>query len=112
MSSYLVGYDIKSPRRLARTYRKLCGIATPIQYSVFLLDCERHLLVDRLRAVVECIDATEDDLRVYRLTARGPRLRIGRARLPQGIVWTGDPVLAAYDRLVPRDTLLAKVINS
>jgi len=102
MNSYLIGYDIVSRRRLARVYRKLCGIATPVQYSVFLLTCDRHALLARLETVLACVDLGEDDLRVYRLPARGPRCRLGRARLPEGIVWTVDPVLAGYASLLPR----------
>jgi len=34
-SVYLVCYDVGDPKRLRRTYKKMCGFGDPLQYSVF-----------------------------------------------------------------------------
>ena len=44
MAQYLIGYDISDPKRLQRIYRKMAHYATPIQYSIFLLDGSEKLL--------------------------------------------------------------------
>lgn len=44
---YVVAYDVSDPKRLRRTYRKMCGFGTPLQYSVFqcaLSDAELTLM--------------------------------------------------------------------
>lgn len=35
--AFVIGYDIRDPRRLQRVHRRLCRHATPLEYSVFLL---------------------------------------------------------------------------
>ena len=44
MAQYLIGYDISDPKRLQRIYRKMTHYATPIQYSIFLLDGSENWL--------------------------------------------------------------------
>ncbi|EXI67557.1 MAG: hypothetical protein AW08_01818 [Candidatus Accumulibacter adjunctus] len=48
----------------------------------------RSYCLDEIR---ELIDAVADDVRFYPLPARGFQGRVGRASLPDGIVWTGLP---------------------
>ena len=74
--AFVIGYDISDPRRLLRVHREMCKHATPLEYSIFL--------------------PQEDDVRCYALPARGFQGRIGRASMPEGIVWTGA---AGGDRL-------------
>ena len=38
MNKYLIGYDIANPKRLCRIHRAMKTHATPIQYSIFLLE--------------------------------------------------------------------------
>ena len=57
---FLVCYDVASPRRLARTYRKMNGFGEPAQYSVFICDLspkERALLET---ALTEILNLKED----------------------------------------------------
>jgi CRISPR/Cas system-associated endoribonuclease Cas2 len=46
--SWLIAYDIASPRRLVRVYRLLREHAVPVQYSVFAAHPHRSLLVDAI----------------------------------------------------------------
>lgn len=93
--SFIIGYDIASPRRLQRVHREMCKHATPLEYSVFLLvgnQRAKDLCLGRMEAL---IDRREDDVRCYPLPFRGFQGRVGRASLPQGIQWTGLPAAIA-----------------
>ena len=91
MKSWVIGYDITSPKRLQKVYRTLLKYATPIEYSIFILsgtERERQKCMQELAAL---IDNDEDDLRCYPLPERGLQQRIGKATLPVGIHWSGLP---------------------
>jgi CRISPR-associated endonuclease Cas2 len=63
--TYLVAYDIRAPRRLARVHRALSEAGYWLQYSVFavdLTDRERVQLMARLRRL---INEADDDVRFY-----------------------------------------------
>ncbi|KAA5598208.1 CRISPR-associated endonuclease Cas2 [Blastochloris sulfoviridis] len=63
--TYVVAYDIRSPRRLARVAKVLSEIGFRLQYSVFAADLTepaRGQLIARLRKL---IDPAEDDVRIY-----------------------------------------------
>jgi CRISPR-associated protein Cas2 len=91
MPAWVIGYDIADPRRLGRVYRQMQAHATPIEYSVFMLEGSREDLARCMRAVLALIDAGEDDVRCYQLPSRGLKDRLGKAVLPEGIQWTGLP---------------------
>ena len=91
MASFLIGYDIRAKDRLQRVHRKMLCFAVPIQYSVFMLTGNDAELEKCLNAVKPLIDKKEDDLRFYRLPARGIKARLGSAVLPEGIFFTGMP---------------------
>lgn len=93
--AFVIGYDIADPRRLMRVHREMCRHATPLEYSIFLLvgsDADKERC---LEALGRLITPDEDDVRCYPLPARGFQNRIGRANLPDGIVWTGLPAAFA-----------------
>lgn len=92
MNDWVIGYDIANPRRLAKVYRRMCGYATPLEYSVFLLVGSEREKEHCLAEVSALINSKEDDVRCYPLPSRGYQARIGRASLPEGINWTGLPV--------------------
>lgn len=91
MANFLIGYDIRAKDRLQRVHRKMLCFAVPIQYSVFMLTGNDAELEKCLNAVKPLIDKKEDDLRCYRLPARGIKARLGTAVLPEGIFFTGMP---------------------
>lgn len=79
---WLIAYDIREPRRLARVHRFLTRVAVPVQYSVFaargsLADMRR--LADELRAR---IDERADDVRIYPIPENLLVHTIGATLLP------------------------------
>ena len=91
MSCWVIGYDICDPKRLQKVHRTMTRMACPLEYSVFLF----HGSKDRIERVIErikkLIKESVDDVRAYELPENGLQFRIGRAALPEGIVWTGMP---------------------
>lgn len=52
---YLVAYDVCDPKRLRRTYKKMCGFGDALQYSVFqcaLSDVELTLMREAIGAII------------------------------------------------------------
>lgn len=95
--AWLLAYDIANRRRLLRVHRGMRRHAMAIGYSVFWLE---GTPTDRLRCLQEVLpllDRAEDDLRSWAMPARGLRVRLGRAALPEGIVWSGLPAAFAWD---------------
>ncbi len=88
MPSWLIGYDITSPKRLQRIYRVMLRHATPLEYSVFLFTGTERGKQRCLDELIALIDPKTDDLRCYPLPERGLQERIGRATLPEGIHWS------------------------
>ena len=88
---FVIGYDISHPKRLQRAYRIMLNHAVPIEYSIFILNGTMRDAMRCMREVAHGIDPKEDDLRCYPLPSRGLQFRMGKASLPQGIVWTGLP---------------------
>lgn len=80
--AWLIAYDIREPRRLARIHRSLKKVAVPLQYSIFLTwmsDTAIERLVDLLN---EIIDPSEDDVRLYHLPQQTELFTMGRQWLP------------------------------
>src|SRR5690625_4355737 len=96
MSDYLICYDISDPKRLGRIHREMKRWALPIQYSVFLYSGDNRTLAGHLKRISRMVNDRNDDLRCYPLPARGLRQRMGRATLPQGIVYTDLPSEDSY----------------
>lgn len=91
---YLIGYDITNPKRLSRIHKRMTKYGTPLQYSIFLLDGTTQFLQACLKDVLTLMDRKQDDLRVYPLPCGAAKQwHIGKAVLPEGIIWTGLPVL-------------------
>lgn len=91
MAEFLIGYDIRSSRRLQKVYKKLLGCATPIQYSLFLFVGSDAELTRVFDAVKSLIDPKKDDLRCYPLPKNGYRFTFGKKNLPDGIFISGLP---------------------
>jgi CRISPR-associated endonuclease Cas2 len=90
-TTFVIGYDISEPKRLQKVYRVMLRHATPIGFSVFVLEGSAHAARQCMKDVSRLIKPDEDDLRCYPLPKRGARFRMGRAALPEGIIWTGLP---------------------
>lgn len=88
---FVIAYDITSPRRLGRMHRYLQSVAMPVEYSVFLAHMDVRAILGVLAEAGELIDPASDDLRCYPLPRSGQRVRLGRAALPQGIMYSDLP---------------------
>lgn len=88
---FLIGYDISDEKRLQRIYKRMLKHATPIQYSIFLLDGTGRELQQCLTDVLTIFNKNEDDLRVYPLPANAKQWQLGKLPLPEGIIWTALP---------------------
>lgn len=83
--TWLIAYDIRDARRLARVHRYLKTEAVPVQYSVFVTRCGPHRL-GRIRATLEgLIRVNEDDVRIYHVPDDPEVSTLGRQGLPEGI---------------------------
>ena len=89
MTKYLLGYDIANEKRLQRIYRRMIKYATPIQYSLFILDGNEVALNKCLTDVMSIFNKKEDDLRVYMLPSNFNQEQLGKSPLPIGIFWFG-----------------------
>lgn len=70
---YLVAYDVADPKRLRKTYVKLCGFGQALQYSVFhceLTPVERLTLKQELW---EILDFSEDRIMIVDIGPAGGR---------------------------------------
>jgi CRISPR-associated endonuclease Cas2 len=91
MTTFVIGYDIKDPKRLQQVHRVLKNYAMPIEYSIFLLDGDKRAAQRCMQALLPLIDPKQDDLRCYPLPLRGWQARLGIGAMPEGIFWTGLP---------------------
>ena len=88
---YLICYDVADAKRLRRTYKKMCGYGTPVQYSIFrceLSPVERQQLQESLW---EIMNWEHDRVMVIDLGPTG-------ARGDECIELWGDPRMRVPDR--------------
>lgn len=91
MSQFLLCYDIRDKRRLARVHRIAVRYALPLQYSVFYLKGSRAQLDKLLAELQEIIHPAEDDVRVYEVQPLERSCMLGKSVLPDGIWMSGLP---------------------
>lgn len=95
MDHFIISYDICAPRTLMRAHRAMLAWGVPIQFSVFLLEGRPSDVRRCLQQLLPMLDSACDDVRVYALPRRRHSRRcLGRAALPDGIVYGGAPVSA------------------
>lgn len=59
---YFVCYDVREPKRLQKTYKKMRGYGDPVQYSVFSCDLNGKELVFMKEALGDILNFAEDRL--------------------------------------------------
>ncbi len=92
---WLVGYDVRDPRRLRRVRRFLSRRAIPLQYSVFLFRGDTRAARDLGARLARLVRAA-DDLRIYPLPP-GTRLHTyGPGPLPRGVVLVDRDLLRLF----------------
>lgn len=98
--TWLIAYDITSPKRLARVHRYLKTVAVPVQYSVFAAE-ENEPGIRRIRdAIAQEINPKTDDVRIYPLPKNLEIYHYGRRTLPEGLQILSDKQHRNSGRLV------------
>lgn len=95
MERYIVCYDVQDKRCLQRIHRAIRKAGAPLQYSVFCVECDERRIDGLMNALAKLINSREDDLRAYRIPARGLVAHIGQPAMPDGILWSGYPIAPA-----------------
>ncbi len=83
--SWIIAYDIASPRRLRRVHRSLREHAVPVQYSVFAARCSAAKLGSIRMCVAKLIAKREDDVRFYPVPQPACLFVYGKEALPEGL---------------------------
>jgi CRISPR-associated protein Cas2 len=83
--AHIITYDIGDPKRLTRIHRYLKKLAMPIQYSVFLIECNTKELQEVRDHLQEMINPKQDDIRIYTLPLKPVIMTLGQQALSQGI---------------------------
>ena len=71
MSEFIISYDIKNQKRLAKFSRKVEKIGVRIQYSVFFIRLTKEEMAELALELSEIIDSNEDDVRIYEIEDYG-----------------------------------------
>jgi CRISPR-associated protein Cas2 len=88
--AHIIAYDIGDPKRLIRIHRYLKKLAMPIQYSVFLIECNAKELQEVRDDLQAMINPKQDDIRIYTLPLKPVIMTLGQQALSQGIYLLGD----------------------
>lgn len=59
---YIVAYDVREPKRLRRTHKKMQGFGDSLQYSVFACNLSKKELVMMEEAISEVVNLREDSV--------------------------------------------------
>lgn len=89
MTRWVIAYDVRDPRRLARVHRLLQNRACVLQWSVFLFPGSREAASRLLEEVGGLMDLRVDDLRCYEVSSGGDHVCLGRGMYPDGVFLGG-----------------------
>jgi CRISPR-associated protein Cas2 len=78
-NSYLIAYDIRCPKRLAKLHRYMKKNAIAVQKSVFIAHLDINDLPKMKQSIIRIIDEHVDDVRIYRLPAHVHLHTLGQA---------------------------------
>jgi len=85
-TNYIVCYDIREEKRLARVYKYIKQRGLHIQYSVFHCRLTYQELVELKRDLKQIIDEEVDDVRIYPLPSNMKVIVMGCGdRIPDGV---------------------------
>lgn len=84
-TSWIIAYDIASPRRLQRVHRymKSCGI--PLQYSVFMTRGNEAFLDRIMNNLALIINHRDDDVRAYPVPENPEIIWMGKRPMPNEV---------------------------
>lgn len=86
---WLIAYDIREPRRLARVHRFLTRVAVPVHYSVFAARGSLAAMRELAGELRARIDGRADDVRIYPVPDKPFVHTIGATLLPED-AWVLD----------------------
>ena len=90
IKTWLVAYDIRCGKRLARVHRRLRKEGATLQYSAFTVQAREAELHVLLAQIERLIDTRVDDVRAYHLPPKCPVWTLGTQGLPEGCVIDGE----------------------
>ncbi|UYM15643.1 CRISPR-associated endonuclease Cas2 [Endozoicomonas euniceicola] len=94
---WLICYDIKDARRLARVHRLMRQEALSLQRSVFFGRFQRSVLNDLVEAIEPLIDPDHDDVRLFPQQAQSAIKWCGCPPLPEGIEFSASPKVIVWN---------------
>jgi CRISPR-associated protein Cas2 len=104
---WLVTYDIRDPKRLARVFKTLKKEGIPIQYSVFYLHTSSTKINQLMSKLAQLVNIRLDDVRAYRLPERGSEICLGSSILPHDIWNDMESPIEAKPNMLPTDFLIS-----
>jgi CRISPR-associated protein Cas2 len=88
---YLISYDIRDPKRLARLHRYLKRHSFMLQESVYLYAGNNQAWQLLSKAIQKCINKQQDDVKVYQLDKDCCLHFFGSSPWPQDVYFGGYP---------------------
>lgn len=89
MTNWVIAYDVRDPRRLARVHRLLTNHACLLQFSVFLFSGSWDGVSRLLEELGTLMDLRVDDLRCYEVMRSEGLVCLGRGMYPDGVYLGG-----------------------
>ena len=102
--SWIIAYDIASPKRLVRVHRYMKRHGIPLQYSVFMTRGTEGYIDNILAGLGGIINWRDDDVRAYPVPENPEIYWIGKKPLP------GDVTFSLLPNL--EDMLISRGINT
>lgn len=87
---WLIAYDVRAPRRLARLHRVVVKSALRVHYSVYLFEGTVTGLRRLLAEIDAEIEPAEDDVRAYQVPSRPDLTLLGRKTGVSGLTISGS----------------------
>lgn len=87
---WMIAYDIRDKKRLQKVWRFISKEAIPMQYSIYLIQCDRDYLNQIIFKLLEMINTREDDVRIYPLTPVTRMWGLGRQFADDGNVLSDE----------------------
>jgi CRISPR-associated protein Cas2 len=86
VKSFLICYDICDPKRLRRVHKAVRDVGLPVQFSVFLADLKQVELDTLVETLSRLIEASEDKVSFYHLTAAKEKICLGLPSLSNNLL--------------------------
>jgi CRISPR-associated protein Cas2 len=79
MQEFIIAYDIKDKKRIAKLSRLLEKVGVRIEYSLFFVKASKDEMIEIAMKINEIINTQADDVRIYKIKEYG--IALGRADL-------------------------------